>query len=209
MSSHKKAQKPKRLFSKKNQARRAPPILHSERKAWEPSYIGEFDDLADLDDLDIREGCYDMDSLERLDPRDLPDLHALAPLAPPDTNPDDVNEFGMLKLSVVLKHFVAPYLDQLADGEEMESFYQLASIAWNLALHPELDVHSMAWDLLTPEIERGSLSLKEAQSATKTIEDMAQRKNDFFENDRRSILDLEVTPLGGKDFYLRVVSGLT
>ncbi|MDR3619382.1 MAG: hypothetical protein P4L85_08535 [Paludisphaera borealis] len=115
MSSHKKAQKPKRLFSKKNQARRAPPILHSETKVWEPSYIGEFDESYEPTELDYLRVFYE--------------LGVLAPDEPFDFDPEDLNEFGRLKMSVVLKAFVRPVWDEEQSERALSSMLLVASLA--------------------------------------------------------------------------------
>jgi hypothetical protein len=206
MSSRKKSQKPKRLFSRKNQARRAPPILHSEKQDFEPIYIDEFEGLEDSGEFEDLEDFDAVIGLDGLEAGVLREFGRIAPPAPPGTDPKDVNEFGMLKMSVVLEEFADPFLDEHMDDKDLASFFRLASLAWNLALHPEVDVQKKVWGLLRPEAKRESL--EEAQKLVGLVETLIQRKHDFFESDKRTIIDVETVPQRGQRFFLTVVTGL-
>ncbi|APW63059.1 hypothetical protein [Paludisphaera borealis] len=196
MSSHKKAQKPKRLFSEKNQARRAPPILHSETKDWGPSYIGEFDELYEPTELDYLRVFYERG--------------VLAPDEPFDFDSEDLNEFGRLKMSVVLKEFVRPVWDEEQSERALSSMLLVASLAWNLALSSdavdEAEVRSL---LLEGRYEGVPADEDEVEAAIDFVRFMIGRKHAYFENEKRPILNatIEVLPDGQK--RLLVVSGLT
>lgn len=198
MSSRKKPVKPKRLFSKRNQSRRAPPSLHYEEKAPEPRYYAEYE-------YDKFEDGAPQVLVLRNDPLP-PEFANIAPQAPPGTAPVDVNDYGMLKMSVVLKMFVQPFQDDSLDERSLEEFFLLASVAWNLALEPGGDVAARIRGLLKPAI--GRVTDEEFDAALKVVEAMVQRKHDHFEDDRRVIGDLKVFPIKDGDYYLQVVSGL-
>lgn len=193
MSSSKKPEKPKRLFSKRNQARRAPPSLHYEEKPPERR-------------------CYEFDESDPdvifLGSQTLPlKVPNVAPQAPPGTDPEDVNEYGMLKMSVVLEEFAAPFLDAGLSIQELTSFYLMVSLAWNLALEPGVDFRARALELLGPNAEFNSP--EDLRQLSDFIAAMVQRKHDLFEDDRRAVGDLKVFPLQKPgDYYLQVVSVL-
>ena len=113
----------------------------------------------------------------------------------------------MLKMSVVLEEFAAPFLDASISFQALTPFYRIASVAWNLALEPGADVRARARKFIRPGAEHDAPD--DVRQSLDIFEAMVQRKHDHFEDDRRAIGDLKIFPLPKQgDYYLRVVSVL-
>jgi hypothetical protein len=183
MSSRKKPQKPKRVFSKKNQARRAPTSLPSNKRPLEPI------------------SPHDPDALELLERIDLDNV---APPAPPGTDPEDVSGLGILKMSVVLKHFMQPYIDMMESDEGLPGLLNFAILAWNLALAPDHVDEKSVRKLLKSKLKE--VSEEEAQAVVELILELVQRKHAEFEDDRRTIVNAQFMKDPSGEYRLLVAS---
>ena len=94
---------------------------------------------------------------------------------------------GMEKMSQVLLDFVAPFIDDAATEEAVEGLLRIAAIAWNFALFPpdrRQEFLDEAWQ--SPPIEDGAFFRM-------MIEALIERKLTCFPDNRRMILDFDLT----------------
>lgn len=104
-----------------------------------------------------------------------------------------------IKMSDVLEEFVEPY-QQFAETEEAyRKLLTTAIVAWNVMLFPEKDRFSRLDELLDtlPEVVR--------EDGRQIIKELMVRKERFFSQYRRMILDFEVKDTGNK-WHLSVIS---
>ncbi len=113
------------------------------------------------------------------------------------------NPKGQEKMSAVLEAFVEPYLDSVETKEERETLFNIAVAAWNLALISE-EKRQALMDELVDEV----LSLKKTsiqQSMKAVLKELIDRKQEFFADNQRCILKIEIEDLGNR-FNLSVAS---
>lgn len=113
-----------------------------------------------------------------------------------------INVPGEEKMSAVLGHFIKPYVHLAETGEAYERLVALAAIAWNAAL-------------LNPEQREEFLGKAERNLPESTrrefyelVTDLMERKRRYFANNRRMILDCQITETP-YTFHLAVISTLT
>lgn len=104
-----------------------------------------------------------------------------------------------IKMSDVLEEFVKPYGQFAETKEAYRKLLTAAIVAWNVMLFPEKDRSSRLDELLAtlPESVR--------KDGRQIIEELMMRKERFFSQYRRMIIDFEVEDTGG-DWHLSVMS---
>jgi hypothetical protein len=104
-----------------------------------------------------------------------------------------------IKMSDVMEEFVEPYKQFANTKESYRKLLTTAIAAWNLMLFPEKDRPSKLDDLLAtlPENVR--------EDGKQVIEELMVRKEQFFSQYRRMIIDYEIVE-GGEDWSLSVMS---
>lgn len=106
------------------------------------------------------------------------------------------NPKGQVKMSKVLEKFIDPYLDDTKTFEERDTLVNLAVIAWNLALMPEVDRQKEMDNLFKKASNfEDVLAQKEAKGL---IEEMIDRKLEYFANIQRFIVDFEIKETGSR-----------
>jgi hypothetical protein len=114
------------------------------------------------------------------------------------------NPQGEVKMSDVLEEFVEPYLPAIKNHNQREKLFTMAVIAWNAAIMPDLERQSM----LDQTIKQGFAGNPLVQmDALNIIEEMIQRKQQFFADNERMIMDFQVQDMG-KNFHLSIASTL-
>lgn len=115
------------------------------------------------------------------------------------------NPKGEVKMSEVLQEFVEPYLDLAPTPIQRQQLFDLAVIAWNLALTPENNQQSVL-DYLLQDISKDDdpFFYKEMRSF---INDLMNRKQELFDEHKRYIVDFQLQDVG-KKFHLSVASTL-
>lgn len=106
---------------------------------------------------------------------------------------------GQEKMSDVLEEFLAPYIDDAKNDDAYQKLIQLGVIAWNAALL-EGDAQQEAVEKMA-EIAPASLR----QDFRNILWEMIERKQRHFADNRRTILDYQLTDLGGQ-WHLSIVS---
>jgi len=107
-----------------------------------------------------------------------------------------------IKMSAVLEAFVAPYLDVAPTKEDFNKLLAIAIVAWNMSLLPESDRKKHIEKALNnfPKETRGD--------GREILKDLIERKEQFFSEYRRFIMDYELTE-AGMGYDLTVVSTAT
>jgi len=117
-----------------------------------------------------------------------------------------VSPSGEVKMSEVLEDFVEPYRESPETKESMRRLLTLGTIAWNLALSPESKRQGMIDRVFNKDLLNGDEKLKaEIQGL---IEELIARKNRYFSENRRMIVDFELKELGN-DYHISVASTLS
>ena len=106
---------------------------------------------------------------------------------------------GGVKMSEVLSDFVEPY-EHVADSEDaLRKLLAVALVAWNTAL--------MSEEAQAESLEKFAQTLPDdaAEDFYAIVEEMIERKNSYFSEYTRFILDYELTDLGD-EYHLSVIS---
>ena len=116
------------------------------------------------------------------------------------------NPKGEVKMSDVLDEFVEPYLPESDELERHEMVYDMAIIAWNLAIIPE-DQRQTAISELFDEFLKDKPATAR-QEFNNLIDEMVARIFELFPDNRRYILAFQLED-GGDQFHLSVASTLS
>lgn len=104
-----------------------------------------------------------------------------------------------IKMSDVLEEFVEPYRQFAETKQAYRKLLTVAIVAWNVTLFAEKDRPSTLDELLVTLPERVRKDGREI------IEELMVRKETFFSQHRRMIIDFEVADTGG-EWHLSVMS---
>lgn len=113
---------------------------------------------------------------------------------------------GEVKMSEVLKSFVEPYLDLAHNGTERRKLLEIAIIAWNLAIMPEAERQPMIDQLIANCVKTNDPLAQ--QDTREIISELIDRKQKFFKNNKRFIIDFQLKDTG-KQLHLSVASTLS
>ena len=115
------------------------------------------------------------------------------------------NPQGEVKMSDVLEEFIEPYLPEADELEKRQMLFEMAIIAWNLAIMPEHKRQS-ALDELFKDLMKGKPATAK-RDLNSLMDEMVARKLELFPNNRRYILDFQLEDIGDQ-FHLSVASTL-
>lgn len=110
------------------------------------------------------------------------------------------------KMSEVLTDFITPYRQEVDTEEAYQRLLELAVMAWNAALLPELEQQRMINTMLTEGFPKVNKEIK--QGVRDILEELIARKNQYFSENKRLIIDFELKDRG-KDYHLSVASTLS
>jgi hypothetical protein len=116
-----------------------------------------------------------------------------------------INPKGEVKMSEVLKAFVEPYLAFIDNWSEREKMFHLAVIAWNLTLMPEDEQAAMIDEFMEVAL-KGDDPLAQ-QEARGIIDGLIARKQQFFDEHKRFIIDFQLED-AGNEVHISVASTL-
>ena len=104
-----------------------------------------------------------------------------------------------VKMSDVLKAFVAPFRHLAETDEALRKLIAIATTAWNIALFPAQEREARTEEILEafPQDARAD--------ARAIIGDLIERKEEHFSQYKRMIIDYEVTDIG-QNYHLTVIS---
>lgn len=117
-----------------------------------------------------------------------------------------MNPKGEVKMSEVLEAFVEPYLDFAQTRSQRETLFSIAVFAWNLAILPESGRQAAIDELIKVNLKGSSLLAE--QDMREIIAELIARKQNFFANNKRYIVDFELQDTD-KQFHLSVASTLS
>ena len=104
-----------------------------------------------------------------------------------------------VKMSEVLEDFIEPYKQFAETKEAYQKLLTTAVAAWNVMLFPEKERSSRLDDLLA------TLPKDVRKDGKQIIEELMVRKERFFSQYKRMIIDFEIRGVGG-DWHLSVMS---
>jgi hypothetical protein len=108
------------------------------------------------------------------------------------------NPPGEVKMSEVLMDFIAPYHSFGKTLDQMRKVLAVALVAWNAAIGPDgEDLVRRTVENLPPDAQDDFLTILEA---------MIERKQRYFADNNRIILNYNLTPLPDGSPYLSVMS---
>ncbi len=108
---------------------------------------------------------------------------------------------GAEKMSEVLMEFLEPYTKHWKTEEDLRKLLTLGIVAWNAALvtgSTRDELIQSTSEVIPPELRQGLRSI---------LDEMIQRKESYFANNKRMIIDYELT-MGPAGPYLSVISTL-
>jgi hypothetical protein len=111
------------------------------------------------------------------------------------------NTPGQEKMSKVLGNFIAPYTDLAQDLAAYERLVALAVVAWNAAIREGSERAQLLQAVLK------TIGAEDQEDFLTFIDELIQRKERHFAQNRRSIIDCEVTE-AEHGYYIAVVSTL-
>lgn len=109
-----------------------------------------------------------------------------------------------VKMSEVLEAFIEPYLDPTIIGDKLRKLIGLAITAWNTALLPPKEQEAV----LQSSIDDITDDANAKADLKEILTEMMERKNTYFSEYRRIIIDFKLTELGDGE-HLSVVSSST
>jgi predicted Co/Zn/Cd cation transporter (cation efflux family) len=104
-----------------------------------------------------------------------------------------------VKMSEVLKAFVAPFRHLAETEEEFLKLVAIAVAAWNISLLPAKEREASIQELLE------ALPQDAREDAEAIIGELVEWKEEYFAQHKRIIIDYEVTDMG-QDYQLTVIS---
>lgn len=111
------------------------------------------------------------------------------------------NPAGMEKMSTVMERFIEPYMDETFDNEAMNKLLVVAVTAWNAALMEPKE----RTDFLKKMAK--ALPWSARRDFRKIVQEMVERKQQFFADNQRQIIDYQITDLGDQ-YHLSVISSM-
>ncbi|HZU35784.1 MAG TPA: hypothetical protein VFA18_07745 [Gemmataceae bacterium] len=129
---------------------------------------------------------------KRLERRGRPDEEPIVIVSPP----------GVEKMSVVLEEFVEPYMEDCKTPETVEKLLSLGTIAWNAALVSG----SEREDLLNSMLSEMPAEIRD--DARSILLELVHRKETYFADNQRFILDFQLVPGAGGEPRLNVISSM-
>ncbi len=108
------------------------------------------------------------------------------------------------KMSEVLFRFIEPYWGLAEGKEDYEKLLTIAMIAWNTALLPEGEREEFLNEKVKPVLS--SLGRGFLQDFKAIVESLIRRKERFFSDNRRFIVDYVLSEVRGNRYHLSVAS---
>lgn len=106
---------------------------------------------------------------------------------------------GMRKLSEVIKEFAEPLIDGVRTTEELNAGVSTAVLAWNMAIMPRNVRKQMLGDLADRYGSGAEVVVIRA-----VLGDMMARKKALYDDDKRFVMDYQVTRISPDDCHLAV-----
>ena len=115
------------------------------------------------------------------------------------------NPEGVEKMSEVLEEFVKPYLAFADNYVARKKLVETAVAAWNLALLPEDKRSECLTEMIASSVDK--VDKLTQQDLKEILNEMVDRKLDFFPNNKRIIYNIQLQESKGK-CHLSVASSL-
>lgn len=115
-----------------------------------------------------------------------------------------VNQGEIVKMSEVLEDFVDPYIDDRLDKHGLEMLFSMGIMAWNIALMPEkirVEMVKEAFSSIVPNSDADDIAF-----GKHLIEQMIERKDKFFADNQRMIMNFELQYVSRGEYHISVAS---
>jgi hypothetical protein len=115
-----------------------------------------------------------------------------------------VNQGEIVKMSEVLEHFVDPYSDDRLDKHGLEMLFSMGIMAWNIAMMPKETRVEMIEEALSSIIPTSDAD--DIAFTKDLIEQMIDRKDKFFADNQRMIVNFELQYVSRGEYHISVAS---
>lgn len=115
-----------------------------------------------------------------------------------------VNQGEIVKMSEVLEDFVEPYIDDRLDKHGLEMLFSMGIMAWNIALMPaekRVEMVNEAFSAIMPASDAADVEF-----GKDLIEQMVDRKDKFFADNQRMIMNFELQYVSRGEYHISVAS---
>ena len=117
---------------------------------------------------------------------------------------DSFVPLGLEKMSEVLEQFVAPFIPETRDLDELRTLYSYGTMAWNLALLPESEQKEAIEDIVQ---KLGPTTAAVRDEVRSLLKELVLRKKTHFAGNRRMIAGFDLIP-AENGYNLNVISSL-
>ena len=111
--------------------------------------------------------------------------------------------FGQVKMTEVLQAFVEPYIEETDNRSQRQQIFEIAVIAWNLAVIDEAKRQPMLDQAIDQVLN--SDDIEEQKDFRDLLEELIDRKLAYFDEVKRMIINFELKDVG-REYQLSVAS---
>jgi hypothetical protein len=101
------------------------------------------------------------------------------------------------KMSKVLEKFLSPYLHLTTDLSSKTKLFTIGVVAWNASLYPKEEREGITDLLFSEEVIGDDATIK--QELMEIVQQLIDRKQTYFQDDKRLIIDFELQKFGNSD----------
>jgi hypothetical protein len=115
-----------------------------------------------------------------------------------------VNQGEIVKMSEVLEDFVEPYTDDTLNKHGLEMLFSMGVLAWNIALMPKekrTEMLNEAFTATMPDADPDDIAF-----GKNLVEEMIDRKDKFFADNHRMIMNFELQYVARGEYHISVAS---
>jgi hypothetical protein len=115
-----------------------------------------------------------------------------------------MNRGEIVKMSEVLEDFVEPYADSTLNKQGLEMLFSMGVLAWNIALMPaetRIEMVNEAFAATMPDRD-----LEDIAVGKDFVEELIQRKENFFADNQRMIMNFELQYVSRGEYHISVAS---
>jgi len=116
------------------------------------------------------------------------------------------NHAGIPKMSEVLTDFFMPYADISKNKKDFERLLGMAVTAWNMSFSPEDERSKLLDQVFAKAYNPLKVSSEDLEIGRAMLENMIERKLDYFADYDRQIIDFSVEYLSRGNYHLSVAS---
>ena len=115
-----------------------------------------------------------------------------------------MNEGEIVKMSEVLEDFIEPYTDDSLNKHGLQMLISMGILAWNIALMPKekrTEMLNESFAATMPDADPDDIAF-----GKNMVEEMIDRKNKFFADNQRMIMNFELQYVSRGQYHISVAS---